>query len=63
MLYLASDMSSFVTGVVLPVDGGFLARWVRYLDPAYARWAAANIRDEDRLGPVATIVCSCISSC
>jgi NAD(P)-dependent dehydrogenase (short-subunit alcohol dehydrogenase family) len=25
-LFLGSDMSSFVTGVVLPVDGGFLAR-------------------------------------
>jgi NAD(P)-dependent dehydrogenase (short-subunit alcohol dehydrogenase family) len=25
-LYLASDMSGNVTGVVLPVDGGFLAR-------------------------------------
>jgi len=25
-LYLASDRSAFVTGVVLPVDGGYLAR-------------------------------------
>ena len=24
-LYLASDMASYVTGVALPVDGGFLA--------------------------------------
>jgi len=25
LLYLASDISSFVTGVVIPVDGGFNA--------------------------------------
>ena len=25
MLYLLSDISSFVTGVVIPVDGGYAA--------------------------------------